>query len=308
MNNLDDILFKKLWFLRGNFNFDFLFDKDCFSKSDLRDYYIKNKYLLYRWASGSKDGFMHMGLSDNGKREKGKHYQTYQVEKIDEIIKENNFKNVLELGCGQGANACYLASRNKDVKFFALDLYINIEKKKRLNNISYLEGDYHDLSQFKDNSMDLIYGIETVCYSTDKDKIFKEVNRVLKKDGLFILFDGYLNKEKKDMSYVELTICKLVENGFYMDEFEHIGNIQKYIDNNNFEILKEENMKEKLINHLYNYQEKINHAIKHKVLFRLGAKLVPNVVLGNLLPIYFMADTIDFNLSVYYYHILRKIR
>lgn len=54
---------------------------------------------------------MHIGISDDGICKNDKNYQTYHVMKIDEIIKQNNFKNILELGCGQGANMAYLAKK-----------------------------------------------------------------------------------------------------------------------------------------------------------------------------------------------------
>ncbi len=73
-------------------------------------YYKKTKYLLYRLV-GSNEGYMHIGISDDGICKNDKNYQTYHVMKIDEIIKQNNFKNIPELGCGQGANMAYLAKK-----------------------------------------------------------------------------------------------------------------------------------------------------------------------------------------------------
>ena len=307
-NNIDNYkikLIKDLVWLRSKVNFDFIFEQDKFSHDDIKRYYKKTKYLLYR-IPGSKDGYMHIGISDDGICEKGKTYQTYQLNKIDEIIKSNNFKNVLELGSGQGANMAYLAKRNPNIKFTGIDLYPSLDKKNRKYNINLISGDYHNLESIESNSVDIVYAVETLCYSTNKNQIFKEVSRVLKKDGIFIIYDAYLAKMREELSEIESIGASLVENGYYLDEFEYIGNIDKYINNNSFEVLAAENMKNKIINHLYEYQHKIEKCFKFGLLFKLACKMVPKEVLGNIVPIYFMADTVDLDLSVYYFHMLKK--
>lgn len=298
-------LLKELVYLRSKINFDYSFENNNFHNDDIKRYYKKTKYILYRFA-GSRDGYMHIGISDDGICKKGKNYQTYHVDKLDKIIKENKCRQVLELGCGQGANMAYLAKRNKNVSFKGIDLYPSLDRKNKKYDITLFEGDYHNLEKIEDNSVDLIYAIETMCYSSNKNQIFKEVNRVLKKDGLFIIFDAYLAKERNKLSEIEMIGAKLVESGYYLNEFEYIGNLTKYINENNFKVIKEENMKEKTINHLLNYQNRIKKYIKFGSLFKFACKLVPKEVLGNIVPIYFMYNTIDMDLSVYYYHILRK--
>lgn len=298
-------LIKEVLWLRGKINFDFLFDQNKFSHNDIKRYYKKTKYLLYRLA-GSKLGYMHIGISDDGIYKKRKNYQDYQVKKIDEIIKENNCKSIVELGCGQGANMAYLAKKNPDSKFTGMDLYPSLDKRHRKLNINLIDGDYHNLSKIENDSVDLVYAIETLCYSMNKNQIFKEVNRILKKDGLFVIFDAYLNKERNKLSEIENIGASLVETGYYLDEFEYIGNISNYINNNEFKIIKAEDMKPKVINHLYGYKHRIQKYFKLGPLFWLFCKIIPKEVLGNIVPVYFMADTVEMNLSVYYYHILKK--
>lgn len=297
-------LLKDLVWLGNKIDFDFIFEQDIYSNNDVKRYYKKTKYLLYRLAN--KEGYMHIGLSDDGRCIKGNQYQTYQLNKINELIYQKSATNILELGCGQGANMAYLAKQNPNVSFTGLDLYPSLDKKNKKYNIRLIEGDYHNLEKIEDHSMDIVYAIETLCYSTNKNQIFKEVNRVLKKDGLFIIFDAYLAKERNQLSEIEIIGAKLVENGYYLNEFEYIGNLDKYINENGFSIVKAENMKKKVINHLISYQKRIEHYFCFGPFFKLACKLVPKEVLGNIVPIYFMADTIEMDLSVYYFHILKK--
>lgn len=181
-------LLKDLIWLRSKINFDFLFEQDIYSNDDVKRYYKKTKYLLYRL--NSKEGYMHIGISEDGECEKNKHNhnQTYQTDKVNEFIKRANAKHILELGCGQGANMAYLAKQNKNAFFTGIDLYPSLDKKNRKYNISLIEGDYHCLDKIRDNSADLVYAIETLYYSTNKNQIFKEVNRVIKKRWFIYYF------------------------------------------------------------------------------------------------------------------------
>ena len=297
-------LLEDLMWLRNKFNFDFVFEHNTFSQKDIKRYYKKTKYLLYRMVS--KDGYMHIGITEDGKCENWNKYQTYQLDRINELIKQTNATNILELGCGQGANMTYLAKQNVHASFTGIDLYPSLDKKNRKYNINLIEGDYHNLEKIESHSVDLVYAIETLCYSTNKNLIFKEVNRILKKGGLFIIFDAYLAKERDSLSEIELIGAKLIENGYYLNEFEYLGNLDKYIHDNNFSVIKAENMKKKVINHLIRYQEQIKKYFRFGFLFKLACKLVPKEVTGNIVPIYFMADTVNMDLSVYCWHILKK--
>lgn len=299
-------LIQDLIWLRSKINFDFIFESNSFENEDVIRYYKKTKYLLYRLA-GSKNGEMHIDISDDGIHRKGVKYQEYHEEKLSEILKNNsNIKNVLELGCGQGANMAYLAKRHPKVKFLGIDLLPSLDKKNRKLDISLIQGDYHDLSMIEDNFIDMVYALETLCYSQNKNQIFKEVNRVLKPNGLFIIYDAYLNKKRNELSEIEEIGAQLVEKGYYLNEFEYIGNIDKYIKNNNFEILKAENMKNKVINHLKYCQTRIKKLFKFGPLFTLFCKMLPKEVVGNIVPVYFMANTIEMDLSVYMCHVLIK--
>ena len=306
MENYKKKLIMDLVWLRSKVNFDFIYDQETFSNDDVIRYYKKTKYLLYRLV-GSKNGEMHIDISDDGIYKKGVKYQEYHEERLNEILTNNpEIKNVLELGCGQGANMAYLAKRNPNVRFQGIDLYPSLDKRNRKYDISLIQGDYHDLSMIEDNSIDMVYALETLCYSQNKNQIFKEVNRVLKPNGLFIIYDAYLNKKRSELSEIEQIGAKLVESGYYLNEFEYIGNIDRYIKDNNFEIVKVEDMKKKVINHLKQYQYRIQKYFKFGPLFTIFCKLIPKEVLGNIVPVYFMADTIEMDLSVYVNHVLRK--
>lgn len=300
---MEDALQNDLDILNSVYDFSFLHSVSM-SNKNIISYYRKNKYLFYRIMAKSKSGMMHMGLSDDGKCLKNQFYGNYQVKFIDNYIKENSCKKVLEIGSGQGANLLYLAKQNRDCTFYGMDLYPSIDK--RLENVTLLEGDYHDLSSIPDHSIDLVYAIETLCYSTNKNRVFKEVNRVLKKGGLFILFDGYANKKRETLTPLEKEVTLLTEKGWVLDCFESIHALDNYIKENGFEMLIKENMKDKLQAHVDSYKERLDSVFKHKMFCHFAFLFVPKEVLGNLVPVYLLSNGIRYDFFVYYLHVLRK--
>ena len=97
-----------------------------------------------------------MALSDDGVF----HREDFrkQAEYVASFIKPGS--RVLEVGAGMLSNSRYLAERFPDVEFVALDIpNRNFLKNKVPKNLHLFEGDYHNLSQFEDESFDIIFGV-----------------------------------------------------------------------------------------------------------------------------------------------------
>lgn len=110
-------------------------------------------------------------------------------------------KKVLEVGCGRGAGAFFLAKTFSPEEIKGVDLSSeNITVANKLyqhHNLSYLQGDSENLP-FADNSFDVIINVESShCYGS-MTKFMQEVARVLKPNGIFSWADlrpiGDLNK------------------------------------------------------------------------------------------------------------------
>lgn len=106
---------------------------------------------------------------------------------VPEMLKAvGNIKNkkLLDVGCGSGIHI--KKYEKKGAKCFGVDIsqtMIDIAKEKN-PNIEFKVGTMIDLP-YKNNSFDVVTMSLAVHYINDWTKIFKEVNRVLKKDGLF---------------------------------------------------------------------------------------------------------------------------
>lgn len=97
-------------------------------------------------------------------------------------------KKVLEVGCGRGAGAFFLAKTFSPQEMIGVDLASeNItlaNKLYQLPNLSYLQGDSENLP-FPDNTFDVIINVESShCYGS-MTKFMQEVARVLKPHGIF---------------------------------------------------------------------------------------------------------------------------
>lgn len=105
-------------------------------------------------------------------------------------------KEILDLGCGNGTVALYLAENYQTGKILGVDLNDNniaiaqAEKKRRNNeNVDFITDDAQDLKKIDDNSFDVIINLESAFHYPDKHMFLEELIRVLKPDGEFIIAD-----------------------------------------------------------------------------------------------------------------------
>ncbi|MBN2532739.1 MAG: methyltransferase domain-containing protein [Spirochaetales bacterium] len=115
--------------------------------------------------------------------------------------KSNNFLKILDLGCGIGRNALYMARLNFDV--YAFDLSdsglsrLADEAEKNMLSINIKRGDMLDLP-YDDDFFDCVLGFHSI-YHTDYEglqKVISGIYRIVKKGGeLFIT----LNSKESDV-------------------------------------------------------------------------------------------------------------
>ena len=288
--------------LESTVKLDWLLDNTHPIRQDtLEKYYSKINRIAYK-RFHSKDGFMHVGVSlGNTAKEEDLYYQTDQIEKY-----LKSAKNVLELGSGQGANIGLLAAKVPDVQFTGVDLRPTMAKKNRRDNIKLVKQDWHDLSRFKDASFDVVYAIETICYSADKSKVFDEIHRVLKKGGVFIMYDVYSPKEFDRLDDIEQKVLTLICKGCSSDVLETIKSVTSKIEQAGFSKIKSNDLTARIAPGWVRLKRGASMIIHRKILAKIAFRVLPKSFLGNVVVGYVGHSGIMNRVVLYHEHIYKK--
>ena len=114
--------------------------------------------------------------------------------KIDNIIKKNNYRDILELGAGYGSTLIDLINKNKEKNFSCLEQnqdYISLIKSKTNSKV------YLDLKKIN-KKFDIIYAIHFIEHIEKPISFLKDIKKILKRNGILFLVtpnhdDFYMN-------------------------------------------------------------------------------------------------------------------
>lgn len=276
-------------------------------KNYIQKYYKANKLAYSLFHSYSDQ--VHMGISRDGVyKEKDLQEAARTIEKY---ITEPDALKVLELASGRGATSVYLAKKYPHSIFFGIELTLQqliFAQKKAKNQPNYLPslGDYHNLSRHPPASLDIVFVIEALCHSEDKTKVFSEVKRVLKKEGIFIIIDGYRQKSTHGVTSDEIRGMRLTEIGMAVTHFEVYPNVITKARKAGFHVLSSENASQFILPTLHRFERLAERFFKYPRLAKiitkiLGKKVAYNAVSGLLMP-----SLIHEEVACYYITVLKK--
>jgi tocopherol O-methyltransferase len=138
---------------------------------------------------------MHYGYKDNTTKTFGDSLlKMNQVLATTAAVKNTDI--VLDAGCGIGGSSLYLAkyigckcigitlSQKQVEKATRISINLNRQKLVEFKTMSFIKTD------FTDESFDVVWGLESICYADDKEAFVKEAYRLLKPGGRLIIADG----------------------------------------------------------------------------------------------------------------------
>ena len=137
--------------------------------------------------------------------------------------------NVLDCGCGGGANIRRLLKKCPQGIVKGIDYSpVSVEKSKKVNDVAIAEGRCAVLQgsvadmMFTDNWFDAVTAFETVYFWPDLPRCFREVYRVLKVGGTFLICNEANGDTDKDERWTEIiggmTIYKDTELKAYLEQ------------------------------------------------------------------------------------------
>lgn len=288
------------------------FDLEQISQKSVTTEKISNYYKLNRLAYyifNSTKGYVHMGISRNGKFKKSD-FEEPLVE-IAQLIKEKNATSVLELAAGKGANSYFLSQKFPNVQFNGLDLPVGqtqtaFSRSAKTKNFKMFAGDYHKLEMFADASFDIVFVIEALCHSDNKDIVAKEVNRVLRPKGLFFVADGYLGRSE-NLLPEELLTKKLVEKGMMVNNLQEYERVKRMIMSEGFTLDKEEDVSKFVIPTVKRFEKLARFFFNLGPVARLLLRILPKDFSHNIVSGYLLPDVLELGFGVYYFSVFKKI-
>lgn len=109
---------------------------------------------------------------------------------------------VLDAGCGIGETACWLAE-HRDADVIGLNITdTQLEDARSLavergvaDRTDFRFDDFEEMETVPDDSVDVVWGLESICYATEKRTFLEQARRVLRPGGTLLVADGFMNKQ-----------------------------------------------------------------------------------------------------------------
>lgn len=257
---------------------------------DVVDYYVQSN-LGYRLLH-SLDGSIHMAISQD-ERFRFEDYLA-QVKYVSQQIELYHPKTTLELGCGEGFNLLRLAETFQQYQFRGLDItpihIRNSIRKADQNNIENIEfklADFHNLD-YPTASVDMVFAVESICHARDISRVIAEVYRVLKPNGVFIIFDGFRIREHSTLSPDEKTARHLIEKTLAVNESTNIATFTSESKNLGFNIVEYTDLSLTILPNLERFHSLARIFFEVSLLGHIGRSLLPKHFAQNAIAAYLM--------------------
>jgi tocopherol O-methyltransferase len=176
-------------------------ENDLSMQDDVRNYYDKNTERFLRFGGGGKIGAIHRKVWAKGVKTKTDAL-LYVNRRILEILhglypSHKKEKRVLDVGCGVGGTALWLAQHANlsTIGISNSQRQIDIARRRashdRLNKrCAFFRMDYHSIHTL--GLFDAAVAVESFAHAKNPAQFFSSVSSALVEGGVFIVFDDFL--------------------------------------------------------------------------------------------------------------------
>lgn len=135
-------------------------------------------------------------------------------------------KRLLEIGCGNGVQSMYTLQNYHAEWVTGLDfnpenvaLATRIAAQKGLTSIDFVHSDAQNMTAIPDNSYDCVLNVESAFHYPDKPAFFREIYRVLRPGGTFVIADILMKPNKRNV-LLRWWEKRLSQNYWPMDRYK----------------------------------------------------------------------------------------
>ncbi len=153
---------------------------------------------------------------------------------------------VLDAGCGIGGSSIYLA-QNIGCQSVGISLSERqiasarrIAAERGVSEHTHFEAQDFTKTNFKSESFDVVWAIESVCHANQKADFLGEAYRLLKPNGRLIIADFF--KTKAHFSPKENRILSEWAKGWAVPDFESVSHFQELMQQRHFSKIQTQNI------------------------------------------------------------------
>ncbi|MGF1501184.1 MAG: methyltransferase domain-containing protein [Paracoccaceae bacterium] len=288
-----------------------VFDLDRVARAPTDPRAVQRYYRASRLAYShfhDRGNSLHMGLSDSERFEPAD--MLAQPRFVETQWREDT-RQVLELAMGRGMNALWLADRHPQIVFHGIELspaqfrYARRGARTRPNVRPRL-GDFHDLSAYDAKSMDAVFVVDALCYSTEKSRVLAEAHRVLRPGAPMIVFDGYRGRLPGDCTAEEDRAALLLARGMAVPEFEPYARFRDTCRQSPFALVAEGEYSDRILPTLRRFERLARRFLRRPRRARLLAHVLPDALVDNAVSGYLFPLLLETRVVSYWMTLLRK--
>lgn len=159
---------------------------------------------------------------------------------VDELTRGWDGKRILELGCGTGRFSLNMSSKGKPTILMDIALQmLGIARSKMRSSSQEFNGVNGSVDQlpFENSWFDAAYSINVFNHLDDLKSAFSEVNRILKKDGLFLVNFANLYSYYFPLAFIINRRHKSIGRNVY-SRWLSIAQMKSLFDTSGFSIIR----------------------------------------------------------------------
>lgn len=148
---------------------------------------------------------------------------------------------VLEAGCGMGETSTWIAreigAEMVGINICERQLEIAREMADRrgvTDSVDFRYDDYTEMETIEDESVDVVWGLESICYAKDKREVLEQAERVLRPGGRIMVADWFMNQ--RTLTEDEREMVELWLQGWKIPDLAYFEDFQGYLRDLGFDV------------------------------------------------------------------------